>query len=192
MIYDIPTLTSEAIGLLKSLIAIPSLSRDEEKAADYLQNYIEMQGMATGRKGNNVWCLSPMFDLKKPTLLLNSHIDTVKPVNGWRKDPFKPTLESNGKLYGLGSNDGGAAWSSCPASPLRSSGTPRVWAATIPVTLRQTVKNGSVGFGTKGGTSFQDLCNHLCFFGLVAYACFCRSSSRPGSRQRFWKRTPCR
>lgn len=109
MIYDIPTLTSEAIGLLKSLIAIPSLSRDEEKAADYLQNYIEMQGMATGRKGNNVWCLSPMFDLKKPTLLLNSHIDTVKPVNGWRKDPFKPTLESNGKLYGLGSNDAGAS-----------------------------------------------------------------------------------
>ena len=109
MIYDIPTLTSEAIGLLKSLITIPSLSRDEEKAADYLQNYIEMQGMATGRKGNNVWCLSPMFDLKKPTLLLNSHIDTVKPVNGWRKDPFKPTLESNGKLYGLGSNDAGAS-----------------------------------------------------------------------------------
>ena len=109
MIYDIPTLTSEAIGLLKSLIAIPSLSRDEEKAADYLQNYIEMQGMATGRKGNNVWCLSPMFDLKKPTLLPNSHIDTVKPVNGWRKDPFKPTPESNGKLYGLGSNDAGAS-----------------------------------------------------------------------------------
>ena len=94
MTTDVQTLVSEATGLLKSLIAIPSLSRDEEKAADYLQNYIEMQGMATGRKGNNVWCLSPMFDLKKPTLLLNSHIDTVKPVNGWRKDPFKPTLES--------------------------------------------------------------------------------------------------
>ena len=109
MTTDVQTLVSEATGLLKSLIAIPSLSRDEEKAADYLQNYIEMQGMATGRKGNNVWCLSPMFDLKKPTLLLNSHIDTVKPVNGWRKDPFKPTLESNGKLYGLGSNDAGAS-----------------------------------------------------------------------------------
>lgn len=106
--YDIPTLVSEATGLLKSLISIPSLSRDEEKAADYLQNHIEMQGMATGRKGNNVWCLSPMFDLKKPTLLLNSHIDTVKPVNGWRKDPFTP-LEDNGKLYGLGSNDAGAS-----------------------------------------------------------------------------------
>lgn len=88
MAYDIPTMVSEATGVLKSLIAIPSLSRDEEKAADYLQNYIELQGMATGRKGNNVWCLSPMFDLNKPTLLLNSHIDTVKAVNGWRKDPF--------------------------------------------------------------------------------------------------------
>jgi acetylornithine deacetylase len=58
--------------------------------------------------GNNVWCVSPMFDLHKPTLLLNSHIDTVKPVNGWRKDPFTPT-EVNGKLYGLGSNDAGAS-----------------------------------------------------------------------------------
>ena len=101
MAYDIPTILSEATGVLKSLIAIPSLSRDEEKAADYLQNYIELQGMATGRKGNNIWCLSPMFDLNKPTLLLNSHIDTVKAVNGWRKDPFTPTQESNGKLYGL-------------------------------------------------------------------------------------------
>lgn len=109
MKYDIPTLVSDATGLLKSLISIPSLSRDEKEAADYLQNYIEMQGMATGRKGNNVWCFSPMFDLKKPTLLLNSHIDTVKPVNGWRKSPFAPTLESNGKLYGLGSNDAGAS-----------------------------------------------------------------------------------
>ena len=71
MNYDIPTMVSEAIGLLKSLIAIPSLSRNEEQAADYLQNYIELQGMTTGRKGNNIWCLSPMFDLKKPTLLLN-------------------------------------------------------------------------------------------------------------------------
>ena len=109
MNYDIPTLTSEAVGLLKSLIAIPSVSREETQAADCLQQYIELQGMTTGRLGNNVWCFSPMFDLKKPTLLLNSHIDTVKPVSGWRKEPFKPTLESNGKLYGLGSNDAGAS-----------------------------------------------------------------------------------
>lgn len=106
---DIPTLTSEAVGLLKSLISIPSVSRDEERAADCLQQYIEIQGMETGRLGNNVWCLSPGFDLGRPTLLLNSHIDTVKPVQGWRHDPFKPMLEANGKLYGLGSNDAGAS-----------------------------------------------------------------------------------
>ena len=109
MTYDIPTLTSEAVGLLKSLISIPSVSRDEARAADCLQQYIEQQGMQTGRKGNNVWCLAPGFDLKRPTLLLNSHIDTVKPVQGWRKDPFTPRLEPNGKLYGLGSNDAGAS-----------------------------------------------------------------------------------
>ena len=108
MKYDIPYITTEAISLLKELITIPSISREETQAADYLQRYIEASGMATCREGNNVWCLSPMFDLTRPTILLNSHIDTVKPVNGWRKDPFTP-LEENGKLYGLGSNDAGAS-----------------------------------------------------------------------------------
>lgn len=70
MKYDIPTMTAEAVSLLKSLISIPSISREETQAADFLQNYIEAEGMQTGRKGNNVWCLSPMFDLKKPTILL--------------------------------------------------------------------------------------------------------------------------
>lgn len=101
-------IASEAISLLKSLISIPSLSREEAAAADYLEQYIELRGMQTYREGNNVWCISPMFSLEKPTILLNSHIDTVKPVNGWSKDPFSPT-EINGKLYGLGSNDAGAS-----------------------------------------------------------------------------------
>ena len=101
-------LLSEAVGLLKSLISIPSFSREEEAVADYLQNYIESIGIETRRKGNNIICVAPMFELRKPTILLNSHIDTVKPVNGWRKDPFSPT-EENGKLYGLGSNDAGAS-----------------------------------------------------------------------------------
>ena len=106
---DLTSLTAEAVELLQSLIAIPSISREETQAADFLQNYLEERGLQTGRKGNHVWCLSPMFDLRKPTLLLNSHIDTVKPVQGWRRDPFRPTLEANGKLYGLGSNDAGAS-----------------------------------------------------------------------------------
>lgn len=101
---DIEYYTSEATTLLNSLIGIPSLSREEEAAADFLQNYIEETGIMTGRSGNNIWCISPMFDLNKPTILLNSHIDTVKPVNGWRKHPFTPKAE-NGKIYGLGSND---------------------------------------------------------------------------------------
>lgn len=105
---DIEYYSSEAITLLSSLIRIPSLSREEDKAADFLQTYIEEAGILTGRSGNNVWCIAPDFDLKKPTILLNSHIDTVKPVNGWRKHPFTPKLE-NGKLYGLGSNDAGAS-----------------------------------------------------------------------------------
>ena len=99
---------SEATSLLSALICIPSLSREEEQAADFLQNYIEGTGIMTGRSGNNIWCISPNFDLNKPTILLNSHIDTVKPVNGWRKHPFTAKIE-NGKLYGLGSNDAGAS-----------------------------------------------------------------------------------
>jgi len=98
----------ETVNLLKSLIEIPSISRNENQLADFLQHYLEIIGMETGRKGNNVWCLSPTFSLDKPTILLNSHIDTVKPVSGWMKNPFEAVI-SNSKLYGLGSNDAGAS-----------------------------------------------------------------------------------
>ncbi|MDO4186285.1 MAG: M20 family metallo-hydrolase [Bacteroidales bacterium] len=108
MNQQVTNMAQEAIGLLRKLIAIPSISREEEKAADYVQRYLEEMGMQTGRKGNNVWCLSPGFSTGKPTLLLNSHIDTVKPVSGWTRPPFSPTIE-DGKLYGLGSNDAGAS-----------------------------------------------------------------------------------
>jgi acetylornithine deacetylase len=100
--------TAEAVGLLKSLIRIPSPSREEGAAADFLQRFIEAQGLSTGRKGNNVWCFGPMFSAQRPTVLLNSHIDTVKVVGGWQRDPFCP-VEVAGRLYGLGSNDAGAS-----------------------------------------------------------------------------------
>ena len=108
MMTDLTPYTSEAITLLSSLVSIPSVSREEQQVADFLQNYMERSGIMTGRSGNNIWCISPMFDPKKPTILLNSHIDTVKPVNGWRKQPFTAKME-DGKLYGLGSNDAGAS-----------------------------------------------------------------------------------
>lgn len=101
-------LYNEAVHLLAELIAIPSMSRDEGRVADYLEQYLESKGYTVSRNGNNVWMLSPGFDASRPTILLNSHIDTVKAVSGWTKDPFTPEI-IDGKLYGLGSNDAGAS-----------------------------------------------------------------------------------
>ena len=102
------TLTTEAVNLLKQMIAHPSTSRAEEAVADLLQAYIEQQGLTAHRQGNNIWCLSTHFSAERKTLLLNSHIDTVKPAAAWQRDPFSPTVE-DGRLYGLGSNDAGAS-----------------------------------------------------------------------------------
>lgn len=99
---------NDAVALLQQLIAIPSFSREESVAADFLERYIELKGYVVSRKDNNIWMLSPGFDPAHPTILLNSHIDTVKPASGWIHDPFTPVLE-NGKLVGLGSNDAGAS-----------------------------------------------------------------------------------
>jgi len=105
---EILNLTAEAIELLKNLISIPSISREEKEVADFLEKYIEERGYIASRKGNNLWIIGSGFDTSRPTLLLNSHIDTVKPVSGWTFEPFAPTVE-NDKLYGLGSNDAGAS-----------------------------------------------------------------------------------
>lgn len=100
--------TNDAITLLEQLIAIPSYSKEEKSVADFLERFIEIKGYVASRKENNLWLLSPGFDSSRPTVLLNSHIDTVKPVTGWVRDPFKPSRE-NGKLFGLGSNDAGSS-----------------------------------------------------------------------------------
>ncbi len=97
----------EAIELLKRLIATPSLSRQEADAADLIVDFFESKGFKPNRKGNNVWLWSAEKDSSKPTLLLNSHIDTVKPSAQWTFKPYEPTLKDD-KLYGLGSNDAGA------------------------------------------------------------------------------------
>lgn len=98
----------KSVDLLKQLISTPSVSREEVVVADIICDYFKMNGFEPQRQGNNVWAMSPEFDINKPTLLLNSHIDTVKPVAGWTHDPFVP-VEEDGKLYGLGSNDAGAS-----------------------------------------------------------------------------------
>ncbi len=98
------SLTQEATNLLSELIALPSVSRDEAAAADHLCAFLTAQGLSPQREGNNVWCIAENFDESRPTLLLNAHIDTVKPVSGWTRDPFLPEI-ADGRLYGLGSND---------------------------------------------------------------------------------------
>lgn len=99
-------LTADAIALLKDLIATPSLSREEGPTADRIATYLHERNVPYRRNGHNVWAMNRHFDPQKPTLLLNSHHDTVKPNPSYTRDPFSPTVD-DGKLYGLGSNDAG-------------------------------------------------------------------------------------
>ena len=98
--------SSQAISLLKQLIETPSLSREEDASAAILEKFFYENGVATHRMGNNVWAKNLHFDDSKPTILLNSHHDTVKPNAGYTNDPFA-AIEKDRKLYGLGSNDAG-------------------------------------------------------------------------------------
>jgi len=101
-------LTAAAIDLLKDLIATPSFSKEENKTADRIGEWFDDHQIPYQRRGNNLWAKNKAFDPQKPTLLLNSHHDTVKPNTAYTNDPFEPKIE-NGKLYGLGSNDAGGA-----------------------------------------------------------------------------------
>ncbi len=103
---DIKKYADDAIDLLKLLIATPSVSREETRAADIMENTLKSYGLECKRNMNNVWSIAPNFDEKRNTILLNAHIDTVKPVKTWQRNPFCPTVEGD-KLYGLGSNDCG-------------------------------------------------------------------------------------
>jgi len=99
---------NDAVALLQQMIAISSISKEEKAVADFLERFIEINGYVASRTNNNVWVMSSGFDASRPTILLNSHIDTVKPVQGWTRNPLMPAVE-NGKLFGLGSNDAGAS-----------------------------------------------------------------------------------
>ena len=97
----------DTIDLLKNMIRIPSFSRDEGAVADFLERWMLTEGFAARRLGNNLWMESGPAD-GRPTILLNAHIDTVKPASGYTRDPFTPEIE-DGCLYGLGSNDDGGS-----------------------------------------------------------------------------------
>lgn len=95
-----------AINLLQQLIAIPSFSKEEDKTATVIEGFFKQHNIPTERKGNNVWARNANFNPELPTVLLNSHHDTVKPNPGYTRDPFAAVIE-DGKLFGLGSNDAG-------------------------------------------------------------------------------------
>jgi len=100
---------TESINLLKKMIAIPSYSRQEDQVASMLEDFLREVGLNYyQRNGNNIWIRSKNFSDQRPVVLLNSHLDTVRPATGWNTDPFTP-LESEEKIVGLGSNDAGAS-----------------------------------------------------------------------------------
>ncbi len=99
-------LFDDSIDLLRRLISIPSLSKEEDNTALLIQQFLQDRGVKTHRRNNNVWAYNEHFDSDKPTILLNSHHDTVKPNPGYSRDPFAAEI-IDGKLFGLGSNDAG-------------------------------------------------------------------------------------
>lgn len=106
MSNDINIFNKEAVDLLKQLISTPSFSKEESDTAAIIGKFFALKGIVASRVGNNIFAFNQHFDENKPTILLNSHHDTVKPNKGYTLDPFQP-VEKDGKLFGLGSNDAG-------------------------------------------------------------------------------------
>lgn len=98
----------DPVKLLKQLVSIPSLSRDEDAKATFLCRFLEEEGLSPNRYGNNIWCEAWPHDATKPTIMLNSHIDTVKPSDAWTSNPFE-AVEKDGKIQALGANDAHAS-----------------------------------------------------------------------------------
>ncbi len=101
-------LNNEVRNFLIELIETPSYSKEEENTALIIEKYLNLKNIPFQRKGNNIWAKNLYFDESLPTILLNSHHDTVKPNSGYTLDPFK-AVKKDGKIFGLGSNDAGAS-----------------------------------------------------------------------------------
>src|SRR6186713_3407765 len=108
MSKDVSILQVNAIGLLKQLIATPSFSKEEDNSSALIKTFLETHDVKTEQLLYNIWAKNKYFDASKPTILLNSHHDTVKPNKGYTLDPFA-AIEKDGKLFGLGSNDAGGS-----------------------------------------------------------------------------------
>ncbi|RZL14058.1 MAG: acetylornithine deacetylase, partial [Pedobacter sp.] len=94
----IEQLQKDSFELLKKLISIQSFSKEEDKTAEAIEQFLQERGIKTNRKLNNIWAYNKYFDAAKPTLLLNSHHDTVKPNSGYTRDPYDAAVEGD-KLF---------------------------------------------------------------------------------------------
>lgn len=138
------SIKQEVIGLLQRLIAIPSFSKQEDESATVLFDFLAEKGAAPQRVGNNIYAIADNFNPALPTLLLNSHHDTVKPNSHYTRDPFSPEIEEK-KLYGLGSNDAGASLVALLASFLQcSQQTNSNWNLILAATAEEEI-SGSGG-----------------------------------------------
>lgn len=125
------------IELLKQLVSIPSISRDEGQVADFLQAHLTSRGLEVHRRGHNLWVESEP-ESGRPCILLNAHIDTVKPSAGCTRDPFTPVL-CDGRLYGLGTNDCGASLVALLEAYLRLSAGPQPYRLVFSATAEEEV-----------------------------------------------------
>ncbi len=144
MHMDLKKYTEIALTTLKQLISIQSYSKEENQVADVMEQKLTDFGYQVHRKGNNVWAFNKDFDDKKPVLLLNSHLDTVKPSEKYTKDPFNPEV-SDGKLYGLGSNDAGGCLVSLFAAFLAMEGTDQDYNRVFAASAEEEI-SGTGGF----------------------------------------------
>jgi acetylornithine deacetylase len=138
----ITQLSDEAVALLIQLIKTPSFSREEAGTASLIQAFLEAHGVTAQRQQNNVWAVSQHFDAAKPTVLLNSHHDTVKAGASWQYDPFGAVLEGD-KLIGLGSNDAGASAVSLLATFMYFQGRPNAFNLICAITAEEEISGAN-------------------------------------------------
>ena len=121
------------LKLLEEMVRIPSFSRQENEVADMLEAWLTRNGLSPHRIGNNLWLESGENSADLPVILLNAHIDTVRPASSYTRDPFVPVNE-NGRLYGLGTNDDGASVVALLAAYIELTSRPQpyrlIWSAT--------------------------------------------------------------
>ena len=139
---ELAALTQAAVALLEQLIGTPSISREENGTADLLFDFLAAHGAPPQRRGNNVWAVAPGYVPDRPTVLLNSHHDTVKPSTAWTYPPFAATWEGD-KLIGLGSNDAGASAVSLLATFLYLKDRPRAYNLICAITAEEEISGAN-------------------------------------------------